>query len=159
MNKLVYFYIIYLAFFFVIYLIYDLSAFLTPSPIPTPSFLFYSPFTSEIFLGVQLLVLPILFVIFYFLTGRRCVVGLVLAYVVVLIMSYFLPAFSVLSALISIGFFVIAIGEATSKISKVLWGASSVYVMAMVLSVPFYPVFLMPSLIASGIEAYRLSVK
>ena len=157
MNKLAFFFIVYVAFFFAVYLIYDLSAFLTTSPIPTPSFLFYTPSTSKFFLGVQLFGLAVLFVIFYFLSGKRYVVGLVTVYVILLILTYFLPAVSILLALMSMGLFISVVLEATTTISKALWAVSSVYLVAAIFSVPFYPLFLVPSVIASGIDAYRLT--
>lgn len=162
MKKLVYFYIVYLLFFFLLVLFYDLSAFLTVSSFPVPSFLFYTPLTREIFLGVQFVGIPLLFLFFFFVSGKDYVIGLLVGYFIVLLIFYFLPnifIFSILS-LIGLGLFVSVIPSLTSRLSKVLWGISSLYfIMIMVnayFSLQFYPLFIIPSIIASGIEMIKL---
>lgn len=143
-------------FFFLIYLFYNMSIFLTVNNIPTPSFLFYTPSMHEIFLGIQILGIPILFLIFYFLSSKSSVIGLVIAYIVMLILSFFFPFASFILALIGSGLFISVISSATSIMSKILWGVSSIYLPLVIFAIPFYSVFIIPSIIASGIEIFKM---
>jgi len=143
-------------------LFYDLSAFLTVSSFPTPFPLFYTPLTPEIFLGIQFLGIPLVFLIFFFVSGKNYVVGLLVGYFIMFVIFYFLPNifnFSII-ALIGLGFFVSVIPSCTSRLSKVLWGISSLYFIMMIVSyffsLQFYQIFIIPSVIASGIEIMNL---
>lgn len=162
MSRLIYFYIVYLLFFFLFLLFYDLSVFLTVSSFPVPFFLFYTPFAREIFLVVQFLGIPFLFLLFFFLSGKDYVIALVVGYFIMLVIFYFFPNifdFSILAS-IGLGLFVSVIPTCTSRLSKVLWGISSLYFIMMIVnsffSLQFYSLFIIPSIIASGIEIMNL---
>lgn len=161
MNRLVYFYIIYLLFFFLIWLFYVLSAFLTVTSIPVPSFLFYTPLTREIFFGLQILAIPLLFLPFYFISGESKVLGLVIVYYIFLAISYFLPNVFIylLLGFIGLALYISVTSSSTSVISKVLWGISSIYLILVIfnyyLTISVYSIFIIPSIIASGIEIIK----
>ncbi|QGR19635.1 hypothetical protein [Stygiolobus azoricus] len=163
-KKLIYFYISYLLFFFLILLFYELSAFLTVSTFPTPFPLFYTPLTPEIFLGIQFLGIPLLFIILFLTSREGYVIGLLVVYFTFLVIFYLFPNIYALFslALVGIGLFASVIPNCISRLSKVLWGISSLYYVMIIVnyifspSLQFYPIFIIPSVIASGIEIMKV---
>jgi len=154
MERLSIFYVIYVIFFLSIFLAYDLSAFLTVSPLPTPSFLFYTHNTSLFFLGAQLIGIPSLFVLLYILTREGYIMVLVVMYSTVLILFIFLfhnIIMQIIFGIVAMCLFLSVVPQCVSSISKVLWGISSFYLLAEFFT-PFSILLLVPSFLASGIE-------
>jgi hypothetical protein len=153
MRGLSIFYFIYVIFFLSIFLAYDLSAFLTVSPLPTPSFLFYTHDTSLFFLDAQLIGIPSLFVLLYILTREGYIMVLVVMYSTVLILFIFLHniIMLIIFGIVAMCLFLSVVPQCDSLISKVLWGISSFYLLAEFFT-PFSIVLLIPSFFASGIE-------
>ncbi|BCU66990.1 hypothetical protein HS7_04270 [Sulfolobales archaeon HS-7] len=147
----------YLLFFFIGLLFYDLSDLLTAYPIPVPSFLFYTPLTHMVFIDIQILATPLLFLLFYFATKKNNVLTLIIGYYIMFVLFFFSHAvfFLFILSLIGLGMFITVIPSFTSVLSKVFWGISSLYLIVMMVS-PYYSLFIIPSVIASGAEIMKL---
>ena len=147
MERLSIFYVIYVIFFLSIFLAYDLSAFLTVSPLPTPSFLFYTHDTSLFFLDAQLIGIPSLFVLLYILTREGYIMILVVVYSTVLILFIFLfhnIIMQIIFGIVAMCLFLSVVPQCDSLISKILWGISSFYLLAKFFT-PFSILLIIPS--------------